>query len=119
MSPANAKALNTMRQRLKKHNLQYADEIQRYKEAPESTEEEASSDSDEASSASESESDDEDAAGGTKHGLMITLSCTTHMATSQTLQFLLCQWSSHTARMGCSAESDLACQGRRWLVTIC
>lgn len=59
MSPTNAKALNTMRQRLKKHNLQFADEIARYKAAPESTEEEEASESEESESDSDSESDEE------------------------------------------------------------
>ena len=60
MSPTNAKALNTMRQRLKKHNVQYVEEIQKYKDNPESTEEEVSSSSD---SDSGSDSDSEVEAG--------------------------------------------------------
>jgi Eukaryotic translation initiation factor 3 subunit 8 N-terminus len=41
-SPTNAKALNTMRQRLKKHNVQFTEQIATFKEHPESTEEEES-----------------------------------------------------------------------------
>ena len=40
MSPTNAKALNTMRQRLKKHNVLFTDQINKYRENPASTEEE-------------------------------------------------------------------------------
>ena len=40
MSPTNAKALNTMRQRLKKHNIQFTEQIGKFRENPESTEEE-------------------------------------------------------------------------------
>ena len=54
MSPTNAKALNTMRQRLKKHNIGYQEQIDKFRENPESTEEEASD-----ASELESESDDE------------------------------------------------------------
>ena len=35
LSPTNAKALNTMRQRLKKHNIPYQDAIDKIKENPE------------------------------------------------------------------------------------
>lgn len=59
MSPSNAKALNTMRQRLKKHNVQYAEDIQRYKANPESTEEEEESSSSESDSDSSDDSDAE------------------------------------------------------------
>ncbi|KAK9812688.1 hypothetical protein WJX72_002071 [[Myrmecia] bisecta] len=55
MSPTNAKALNTMRQRLKKHNQAYLEQIHKYRENPESTEEEAEAEeSDDGSSSSES-----------------------------------------------------------------
>jgi translation initiation factor 3 subunit C len=40
MSPTNAKALNTMRQRLKKHNMQYTEQMNKFRENPASTEEE-------------------------------------------------------------------------------
>lgn len=53
MSPTNAKALNTMRQRLKKHNIGFQEQIDKFRENPESTEEEASD-----ASELESESDD-------------------------------------------------------------
>ena len=54
LSPTNAKALNTMRQRLKKHNIPYQEAIDKIKENPEiATESESedamSSDSDESS----------------------------------------------------------------------
>ena len=39
MSPTNAKALNTMRQRLRKHNLQYAEQMEKFRANPESEEE--------------------------------------------------------------------------------
>ena len=39
MSPTNAKALNTMRQRLRKHNPQYAEQIEKFRANPESEEE--------------------------------------------------------------------------------
>ena len=53
MSPTNAKALNTMRQRLKKHNVQYTEDIAKYKANPESTEEEESADSDDSEDSGE------------------------------------------------------------------
>jgi translation initiation factor 3 subunit C len=56
MSPTNTRAFNTMRQRLKKHNLGYQEQIDKYREHPESTEEEASEASE---SESESDSDEE------------------------------------------------------------
>ena len=56
MSPTNAKALNTMRQRLKKHNLAFVEQIEKYKENPESTEEEE----EEEEESEESESTDEE-----------------------------------------------------------
>lgn len=40
MSPTNAKALNTMRQRLKKHNVSFVDQMAKFRESPESSEEE-------------------------------------------------------------------------------
>lgn len=40
MSPTNARALNTMRQRLKKHNVSYQTQIDAFREKPESSEEE-------------------------------------------------------------------------------
>ena len=43
MSPTNARALNTMRQRLKKHNLSYQEQMDAFREKPESSEEEAAS----------------------------------------------------------------------------
>lgn len=54
LSPTNAKALNTMRQRLKKHNIPYQEAIDKIKENPEiatesESEEGASSESDESS----------------------------------------------------------------------
>ena len=39
MSPTNAKALNTMRQRLRKHNPQYAEQMEKFRANPESEEE--------------------------------------------------------------------------------
>jgi len=61
MSATNAKALNTMKQRLKKHNAQFIDQINKFKENPESTEEEEEEeDSDQGSSGDEdSEEGDE------------------------------------------------------------
>ena len=43
MSPTNARALNTMRQRLKKHNPAYQEQMDAFREKPESSEEEAAS----------------------------------------------------------------------------
>ena len=43
MSPTNARALNTMRQRLKKHNQGYQEQMDAFREKPESSEEEAAS----------------------------------------------------------------------------
>lgn len=40
MSPTNARALNTMRQRLKKHNISYQTQIDAFRVKPESSEEE-------------------------------------------------------------------------------
>ena len=40
MSSTNAKALNAMRQRLKKHIPAFAEQVEKYKESPESTDEE-------------------------------------------------------------------------------
>ncbi len=39
MSPTNAKALNTMRQRLRKHNPAYAEQMEKFRANPESEEE--------------------------------------------------------------------------------
>ena len=57
MSPTNARAFNTMRQRLKKHNVLYQDQIDKYRADPASTEEEASAASDSDDDASDSSSD--------------------------------------------------------------
>ena len=43
MSPTNARALNTMRQRLKKHNVAYQAQIDTFRAKPESSEEENAS----------------------------------------------------------------------------
>jgi translation initiation factor 3 subunit C len=43
MSPTNARALNTMRQRLKKHNQGYQEQMDAFREKPESSEEDAAS----------------------------------------------------------------------------
>lgn len=59
MSPTNAKALNTMRQRLKKHNIGYQEQIDKFRENPESTEEEASDASELESESDESSGDEE------------------------------------------------------------
>ena len=40
MSPTNARALNTMRQRMKKHNIGYQTQIDAFRVKPESSEEE-------------------------------------------------------------------------------
>ena len=62
LSPTNAKALNTMRQRLKKHNLQYQEQIDGFRESPESPEEESEDEeSDAESTVSESGADEEGA----------------------------------------------------------
>lgn len=61
MSPTNAKALNTMRQRLKKHMPQYQELVAKFKENPESTEEEDESESSDEGSASEQEEAGSDA----------------------------------------------------------
>ncbi|KAK9794329.1 hypothetical protein WJX73_000840 [Symbiochloris irregularis] len=58
MSPTNAKALNTMRQRLKKHNLGYAEDMDKFRANPESTADE-SSDSDDSDSDDGSGSDED------------------------------------------------------------
>lgn len=50
MSQTNAKALNSMRQRLRKHNLAYTEEIEKFRENPESSDEDGSADEDAESS---------------------------------------------------------------------
>ena len=58
LSPTNAKALNTMRQRLKKHNIPYQDAIDKLKEQPDlPTESEQSESSSSSSEDSDSDSD--------------------------------------------------------------
>lgn len=60
LSPTNARALNTMRQRLKKHNIPYQEAIDKLREQPDlPTESEAESEA--ASESEESESEDEGA----------------------------------------------------------
>jgi translation initiation factor 3 subunit C len=46
MSPTNAKALNSMRQRLRKHNQMFAEQIEKFRENPVSSESEASAEED-------------------------------------------------------------------------
>lgn len=60
MSPTNAKALNTMRQRLKKHNIQYAEQMNKFRDNPASTEEEDEKEEDQDSGDSEAEDEDFD-----------------------------------------------------------
>lgn len=60
MSKSNATALNTMRQRLKKHLPQYQDQINKFRENPESTEEEPESEEEPSEEGSEEGSDLED-----------------------------------------------------------
>ena len=60
MSPTNAKALNTMRQRLKKHNVGFQEQIDKFRENPESTEEEPSDDSEMDSDSDEGSDEDEE-----------------------------------------------------------
>lgn len=55
MSATNAKALNTMRQRFKKHNPQYQDQINAFRENPETTDEEEEEEESEGSSGEEGE----------------------------------------------------------------
>ena len=62
MSPTNAKAYNTMRQRLKKHCLVYAAAMEAFRKAPESEEE--ASDEEEEEEEEASSSSDSDAEGG-------------------------------------------------------
>lgn len=66
LSPTNAKALNTMRQRLKKHNIPYQEAIDKIKANPEIATE---SESEEAASSDSEESSDEEevAAKGVSH----------------------------------------------------
>lgn len=63
MSPTNAKALNTMRQRLKKHNLGYAEDMDKFRANPESTADESSDDSEDSDSEDDSGSDEDLAQG--------------------------------------------------------
>ena len=58
LSPTNAKALNTMRQRLKKHNIPYQEAIDKIKENPDIATESESEESDDADS--EASSDEEE-----------------------------------------------------------
>jgi len=60
MSPTNAKALNTMRQRLKKHNVSFQEQIDKFRENPESTEEEPSDASDDDSGSDDGSDEDEE-----------------------------------------------------------
>ena len=60
MSPTNAKALNTMRQRLKKHMPAYAELCAKFRENPESTEEEPEEESEEEPSEEEEEGEEDD-----------------------------------------------------------
>ncbi|DBA87382.1 hypothetical protein WJX77_002170 [Trebouxia sp. C0004] len=60
MSPTNAKALNTMRQRLKKHNVSFQEQIDKFRENPESTEEEPSDASDDESGSDDGSDEDEE-----------------------------------------------------------
>ena len=60
MSPTNAKALNTMRQRLKKHNVSFQEQIDKFRENPESTEEEPSDASDDDSGSDDDSDEDEE-----------------------------------------------------------
>ena len=55
MSPTNNKAFNTMRQRLRKHNPAYAEQMEKFREAPESEEEESEEEEEEESSSDESD----------------------------------------------------------------
>ncbi len=57
MSATNAKALNTMRQRVRKHNPVFAEQMEKFRAAPESEEEESEDES--SSSSSSSDSNDE------------------------------------------------------------
>lgn len=55
MSPTNNKAFNTMRQRLRKHNPAYAEQMEKFRAAPESEEEESEEEEEEESSDEESD----------------------------------------------------------------
>uniref|UniRef100_A0A383WAN8 Eukaryotic translation initiation factor 3 subunit C n=1 Tax=Tetradesmus obliquus TaxID=3088 RepID=A0A383WAN8_TETOB len=59
MSPTNAKALNTMRQRLKKHNTsdEFAEAVTKFRENPQEDEEEEEEEEESSSSSSESDAD--------------------------------------------------------------
>ena len=55
MSPTNAKALNTMKQRLRKHNPIFAEQMEKFRASPESEEEESEDEDEESSSSSDSD----------------------------------------------------------------
>lgn len=77
MSPTNAKALNTMRQRLKKHNVGFQEQIDKFRENPESTEEEPSDASDsDSDSGEDSSGDDEEKEDADVEGFEKVISCT-------------------------------------------
>ncbi len=63
MSPTNAKALNTMRQRLKKHNPAFFDQMNAFRENPESTEEEESEPEQSGSESEDGEEKEDDGEG--------------------------------------------------------
>ena len=64
MSPTNAKAYNTMRQRLKKHFLVYTAAMEAFRKAPESEEEASDEEEEEEEEEEASSSGDSDAEGG-------------------------------------------------------